>query len=100
MARRLNVLSELEKIIHLNDLSFIRLCYEKYGVNKGVYNTIDAWFYSKGVENILERRRKILLFLQYIKNHSCSKFGHGGLTIKLQEFFFETGFTQKKASSL
>jgi riboflavin kinase len=91
---------ELEKIIHLNDLSFIRLIHENYGVNKGIYNTIDAWFYSRGVENILERRRKIVLFLQYVKTHSSSKFGHGGLSIKLQEFFFETGSTQKKTFSL
>lgn len=85
--------SGVEERIHLNDLSFIRLCSESYGINKGIYNTIDAWFYDQGVTNILERRKNILFFLEYInqKNEtkrSKQKFGSGGLTTNLQEYFF------------
>ncbi|MEK4031451.1 hypothetical protein MKZ02_23745 [Pseudobacillus sp. FSL P4-0506] len=93
---------EMEENIHLNDLSFIRLCSDNYGINKGIYNTIDAWFYNQGVTNILDRRKNILLFLEYLKRkrnkaQSKQKFGNGGLTINLQEYFF--GTTSKAASS-
>ncbi|MEC0300962.1 hypothetical protein [Peribacillus frigoritolerans] len=87
------MLLDVEESIHLTDLSFINLCKEKYGINRGVYNTIDAWFYKQGISNILERRNSILFFLDFIKgnseleNNQC-KFGHGGLTIKLEEYYF------------
>lgn len=87
------MLFEAEETIHLTDLSFIAVCNEKYGINRGVYNTIDAWFYKQGMNNILERRNRVLEFLEFIKgnsdmkNNQC-KFGHGGLTVKLEEFYF------------
>jgi riboflavin kinase len=93
--------------IHLTDLSFAQVCADKYGVNRGVYNTIDEWFYNQGLQNILERRKNVLSFLEFIKGKSefktsrC-KFGNGGLTIKLQEFYsyrFESILT-KSASNL
>jgi hypothetical protein len=86
------VLVDGNKIIHLTDLSFLNVCTNKYRINRGVYNTIDEWFYRQGLLNILERRKNILFFLEYIKgktefkNSSC-KFGHGGLTIKLEEYY-------------
>ena len=81
----------VEEKIHLNDLSFIQLCIENYGINKGIYNTIDAWFYEQGIKNILERRRNILLFLEFVNENrkTKKKFGNGGLSIKLQQYFFE-----------
>jgi hypothetical protein len=69
------------------------MCNEKYGINRGVYNTIDEWFFKQGLVNILERRKNILSFLEFIKgktepkNGRCN-FGHGGLTIKLQEYSY------------
>ncbi|WP_257346751.1 hypothetical protein [Pseudalkalibacillus decolorationis] len=84
---------DVEEVIHLNDLSFIRLCNEKYGINKGIYNTIDSWFYKHGIKNILDRRRYILSFLEFLmkrlKTNTRIKFGHGGLSVRLQEYFFE-----------
>ncbi|OCA92914.1 hypothetical protein [Pseudobacillus wudalianchiensis] len=92
----------VEERIHLNDLSFIRLCSENYGINKGIYNTIDAWFYSQGVTNILDRRKNILFFLDYLQrkngeSRSKQKFGNGGLTMNLREYF--TGTYSKTASN-
>ncbi|MGE6612409.1 MULTISPECIES: hypothetical protein [unclassified Peribacillus] len=87
------MLLDVEEIINLTDLSFIKVCDEQYGINRGVYNTIDAWFYKQGISNILERRNSILYFLEFIKrssgkeNTGC-KFGHGGLTTKLEEYYF------------
>lgn len=81
-----------ERIIHLADLSFIRFCNAQYGVNRGVYNTIDAWFYEQGVENIIERRKHVITFLDFITKEKGEestrvKFGSGCLTMKLQEYF-------------
>lgn len=81
-----------EEIIHLTDLSFIRFCNEIYGVNRGVYNTIDAWFYGQGIDNIIVRRKNVLFFLEFNnektgKESNRIKFGSGGLTVKLIEYF-------------
>jgi riboflavin kinase len=80
--------------IHLPDLQFCKLCDDTYGVNRGVYNTIDAWFYNKGIENILVRRSVMIDFLEFAcdnfisSNHNKRfKFGHGGLTSKLEEYW-------------
>ncbi|MCY8232978.1 hypothetical protein ACT6P6_22230 [Priestia endophytica] len=91
----------LERNIHLPDLMFVNLCDSQYGINRGVYNTIDAWLYKHGLTDILERRRNILSFLESIKFKSETaekgrlKFGPGGLSIKLQNYFskdyLETG---------
>ncbi|WP_194138538.1 hypothetical protein [Robertmurraya kyonggiensis] len=81
-----------DDMIHLADFSFIQLCIKKYGVNRGIYNTIDMWFYKNGIDNILERRKNILSFLESLNKKeevktTRPKFGSGGLTIKLQEYF-------------
>ncbi|WNS78031.1 hypothetical protein RRU94_06055 [Domibacillus sp. DTU_2020_1001157_1_SI_ALB_TIR_016] len=92
----------VEEIIHLPDLAFIHFCCEHYGINRGVYNTIDSWFYEQGVEHVIERRRQILLCLRFIKekqedkNGRC-KFGNGGLKIKLQEYIASEKEVSKKA---
>ncbi|MBZ5753403.1 hypothetical protein [Metabacillus rhizolycopersici] len=90
------MISNADEMIHLTDFSFIQLCNEKYGVNRGIYNTIDSWFYNKGIENILERRRNILFFLESLNEKTETKnlrpkFGSGGLTLKLQEYFSTLG---------
>lgn len=81
-----------DDMIHLADFSFIQLCIKKYGVNRGIYNTIDMWFYKNGIDNILERRKNILSFLESLNKRegvqtTRQKFGSGGLTIKLQEYY-------------
>lgn len=77
--------------IHLTDLSFIQLCQSEYGINRGIYNTIDSWFYQKGVLNIVHRRKIILDFLRSIggnlQNKKQIKFGHGGLTPQLESYW-------------
>lgn len=79
-------------IIHLTDLSFQKFCEENFGVNRGVYNTIEKWFYERGVNNIIKRRLVILKFLNYAayrtiqSRNSKVRFGHGGLKNCLDEF--------------
>lgn len=84
----------IEKLIHLPDLSFIRVCNEDYGINRGLYNTIDKFFYERGFERIIDRRKDILYFLDYVQkdadlNNKRPKFGSGGLKIKIEEYLLE-----------
>ena len=80
-----------EEILQMPDLLFARICEEKYEINKGVYNTIDSWFYKEGLSQIVERRKMILSFFQYIRftenQGKRVKFGPGGLTIRLERFW-------------
>lgn len=75
--------SGLDTDVQLPDLSFIRLCESRYGINRGVYNTIDLWFYDQGLKDIVERRKTMLSFLE---GNSRQPFGHGGLSVKLQKY--------------
>ena len=52
-----------EEIVHLPDIQFVSLCRDNFGLNKGVYNEIDSWFYKNGIKNITNRRKHILQFL-------------------------------------
>lgn len=74
---------DTREVIHLPDLQFIQYCQQRYGLNRGVYNTIDSWFYNMGVTDIAHRRNNIIQFLdgcsQQIQ-HGKLQFGHGGLT--------------------
>ncbi|WP_256358076.1 hypothetical protein [Bacillus sp. sid0103] len=85
----------LEKCEYLNlpDLQFFQWCHLQYGLNKGVYNTIDQWFYGFGIEHIHYRRIYILKFLDFTKECGVVKdqqkfirFGNGGLIRSLQRF--------------
>lgn len=82
------MISEKEKI-HLADILFSEFCQLRYNINRGIYNTIDTWFYENGEKNILARRKLILEFLRFVNGSGMQKvkFGKGGLSRKLQEFY-------------
>ncbi|WP_209123570.1 hypothetical protein [Alkalihalobacillus sp. BA299] len=73
------------------DLTFVNYCIEKYKINRGVYNTIDTWFFNNGERNILRRRKMIILFLSslYLPQKRFMSFGKGGLTEKLNYFWYK-----------
>ncbi|MEW9672071.1 hypothetical protein [Ammoniphilus sp. 3BR4] len=79
-----------DHVIHFPDLLFITFCENQYGINKGIYNTIESWFYDKGYVDILERRKTIIHFLELSRKEALKsgklRFGHGGLVPKLNEF--------------
>ncbi|ETI68298.1 hypothetical protein [Neobacillus vireti] len=83
---------EQKTIINLPDQLFSRYCKETFGLNRGVYNTIDEWFYKNSAESIEVRRKKILDFLLFyvssLKNvEECKiKFGKGNLINLLAEY--------------
>lgn len=72
------------------DLIFVRFCEEKYGVNRGIYNTVDQWFYEQGVNKIVERRETILDFFKSLElnedENGKVKFGSKGLKERLDHF--------------
>ena len=80
--------------LNLPELSFFHKCNEQYSINRGVYNTIDNWFFEYGIIHVVYRRIYILAFLDYVsktnknKLHSSKyiRFGHGGLTSALNSF--------------
>jgi riboflavin kinase len=77
--------------LNLPDLQFLQWCQQIYGLNKGVYNTIDRWFYEFGIVLIEHRRIYILAFLDFVKEEGVEQrkylqFGRGGLTKQLQQF--------------
>ncbi|WP_338452909.1 hypothetical protein R4Z09_14200 [Niallia oryzisoli] len=88
---------EKSENLNLPDLDFFLWCQQQFKINRGVYNTIDRWFYQNGFKNLIHRRLYLLSFLEFVteenpKDHQQKylKFGHGGLTKKLQEFIQET----------
>ncbi len=82
-----------QKTIHYTDYFFQKLCDEQFGINRGIYNTIDHWFYTKGLENIVKRRKEIVAFLEHIaanyhhQEQTRIKFGSGKLTERLNEYW-------------
>ncbi|PLS05452.1 hypothetical protein CVD27_10235 [Neobacillus cucumis] len=80
------------------DLQFFSWCNQQYKVNRGVYNTIDQWFYDFGIDNIYSRRIQLLAFLDSVKEELIEsnqskfiRFGHGGLTKRLNDFIQANG---------
>ncbi|WNS78361.1 hypothetical protein RRU94_07845 [Domibacillus sp. DTU_2020_1001157_1_SI_ALB_TIR_016] len=79
--------------LNLPNTRFYEWCHKQYGLNRGVLNTIDNWFYDYGIINVMSRRIYMLAFLDYVKEAGLRsngqkfiKFGHGGLSEKLKEF--------------
>lgn len=82
---------EQKSIINFPDLLFAKYCNEIYGLNRGVYNTIDEWFYKNNIESIEMRRKNILDFLQWTRSFHDKetyklKFGKGNLITLLTEY--------------
>lgn len=77
----------------LPDLHFYKWCGLTYGINRGVYNTLDALLFEKGFKDVYERRLVLISFLEYSlredlydEKRKAMKFGRGNLTVKLSEF--------------
>jgi riboflavin kinase len=81
------------EVLNLTDFSFSKYCYAEYGINRGVYNTIESWFYEIGLTDIVIRRKEIIGFLEYVTNETNLKketkikFGNGGLSENLKTYW-------------
>jgi riboflavin kinase len=79
--------------LNLPDLQFFNWCNQQYNINRGVYNTVDQWFYDNGLKEILPRRLYILSFLRFVLDKELVsgpqkfiRFGNGGLVKQITEF--------------
>ncbi|WP_248925726.1 hypothetical protein [Paenibacillus hamazuiensis] len=84
-----------DEVLHLPDIRFIEYCFTTFGLNRGIYNTIDSWMFDAGLREIVERRQAIVRFLAAARQdreaeprRSLLKFGKGGLTKQLQQFVY------------
>lgn len=77
--------------VHLPDLDFVRFCEMKFSINRGVYNTIDQWFFQQKISNVCQRRTVILRFLYWVTIYLPSdrklQFGMKGLTTNLNCYY-------------
>ncbi|MEI3614283.1 hypothetical protein [Pseudogracilibacillus sp. SO30301A] len=78
-------------LIHSTDLSFHKFIYQEFGINRGVYNTIDQWFFDQGCINVIHRRTEIIHFLHFAsrafeKSENKLVFGSGRLVTYLVKY--------------
>ena len=80
--------------LHLPDLLFVQKCQSIYGVNRGVYNTLDSILYKKGIKEIVNRREEILSFLLFLHNVNGIKengkinFDEYSLSSRITEYWY------------
>ncbi|OVE34286.1 hypothetical protein CCZ20_27350 [Priestia aryabhattai] len=95
--------NDTNSLIHLPDLLFVQCCEEEFGINRGVYNTIELWFYKKGVEEVTQRRKYALNFFLSLNPYRDKKikikFGHGGLVTRLEHYWKVSTQTQLKQNA-
>lgn len=77
----------MSKLLNLPDLAFVRYCEQCYPINRGVYNTIEQWFYEHGVHSVQQRRALMLQFFQQLPQHEKCVFGAGGVKRELHHFW-------------
>jgi hypothetical protein len=83
----------LQKVVHLPDYRFAAWCLRQYGINRGIYNTIDERLFQFGIKEIVTRRMTILSFLNQVQQSHVHqgkgkkiKFGKGLLISTLTQF--------------
>ena len=79
-------------LVHQPDYRFAAWCRRQYGINRGIYNTIDDALYRFGLKDIVTRRNTIVSFLDEIyQSGKCRekdrvKFGKGMLMATLHQY--------------
>ncbi|EJL40460.1 hypothetical protein P4U99_19875 [Brevibacillus agri] len=86
-------------IVHLPDLTFAQHLQREFGINRGVFNTMDAWFYEHGYVEITQRRKLLIEFLRIAREQNRQgrrmRFGHGGLAAKMNDFLMQNNAHQR-----
>lgn len=81
-------------IVYLPDYLFAKYCEDEYGLNRGVYNTIDKWIYERNeTMNVEERRKRIIDFIEFYQTHNENnrefKVGRGNLSKAFHAYWYE-----------
>lgn len=77
----------MREVLNLPDLAFVRYCEARYPINRGVYNTIEQWFYEHGVQHVQQRRALMLQFFKQLPQEEKRVFGAGGVKRELHHFW-------------
>ncbi len=77
-----------QHVLQFPDLRFASYCCKTFGVNRGVFNVVDEWFFEQGIVDVLTRRNFIVHFFEtlYQENKDIS-FGSGGVKKALHTFW-------------
>lgn len=93
MSIKENVVPVNQDVVNQPDFRFAAWCLRQYGINRGIYNTIDDWLFRFGLKDIIIRRMTIIAFLTEMRQskfyHESSgkiKFGKGLLIPTLTRF--------------
>jgi riboflavin kinase len=82
-----------QDVVHQPDFQFASWCRRLFGINRGIYNTIDECLFRFGLKDIVTRRITIISFLTYVHQSRVDdrrgnkiKFGKGMLIATLTRF--------------
>ncbi|WP_423798406.1 hypothetical protein [Neobacillus sp. SAB-20_R2A] len=80
--------------VNVPDYTFQKSIEMNYGINRGIYNRIDEWFFEQGIQEVIERRQIIVEFSNFVVEPKMkiatpvkTRFGNGGLVKSLNNFW-------------
>lgn len=85
-----------KQVLQRPDLAFYEYCRVHFKLNRGIYNTIDQRLFDYGLEDIMDRRRAIIQFLEFaardqgVSTGKFISFGRGKLADVLDSFLERT----------
>jgi riboflavin kinase len=79
--------------VNVPDFTFQKSIEQNFGINRGIYNIIDEWFFEQGIQDVIKRRLAIVEFSHFVVEPKVkmgpttkARFGNGGLVKKLNDF--------------
>lgn len=80
--------------INVPDYTFQKSIEMNFGINRGIYNRIDEWFFEQGIQDVIKRRQVIVEFSNFVVEPKMkigtpikTRFGNGGLVKSLNDFW-------------
>ncbi|MCH6266437.1 MULTISPECIES: hypothetical protein [Neobacillus] len=80
--------------VNVPDYTFQKSIEMNYGINRGIYNRIDEWFFEQGIQDVMTRRLVIVEFSNFVVEPKMNmgttaktRFGSGGLVKRLNDFW-------------
>lgn len=85
-----------DSILHYPDKDFFDWCQIHFGINRGVFNTIDQLLFAQGYKDIIKRRNLLIHYLNYVidvgfvtSKGNRIKFGKGGVKCSMDLFLHQ-----------
>ncbi|MBS4214635.1 MULTISPECIES: hypothetical protein [Neobacillus] len=90
--------------VNVPDYTFQKSIEKNFGINRGIYNRIDEWFFEQGIQDVMTRRQVIVEFSNFVVESKMkmgtsarTRFGHGGLVKRLNDFWNVRPFVIEEA---